>query len=105
MVSDVPSVLVTGGAGFVGSHFIDYTLAAHPDYRVIILDKLTYAGNKDHLRDAKSRASGRLEFVQGDLAQEGFAQWLLDEYRCDLIVHFAGESHVERSIETPMLFW
>lgn len=99
------SLLVTGGAGFIGSHFVDHMLAAHPDYRVIILDKLTYAGNKNHLHEAKSRASGRLEFVEGDLAQEGFAQWLLEEYHSDFIVHFAAESHVERSIETPILFW
>ncbi len=99
------SVLVTGGAGFIGSHFVEHILATHRDYRVIILDKLTYAGNEKHLRDTMAGASGRLEFVEGDFAEEGLARWVLERYQCDLIVHFASESHVERSIETPTLFW
>src|SRR5579859_5148862 len=99
------SILVTGGAGFIGSHFVDYLLAAHSEYRVIILDKMTYAGNADHLSLAKTFASKRLEFVQGDVAEEGFAQWLLHDYHCDAVVHFAGESHVERSTQEPALVW
>ncbi len=99
------SILVTGGSGFIGSHYLNHMLAAHPDYRAIVLDKLTYAGNKQYLCEAAHAAPERLEFVRGDLAEEWFAQWLLDEYQCDLVVHFAAESHVERSLETPMLFW
>ncbi len=99
------SILVTGGAGFIGSHFIDYILATYPDYRVVILDKLTYSSNQDYLRQAAVCAPDRLRFVEGDPAQEGLARGLLDEYPCDFVVHFAAESHVERSVETPMLFW
>jgi dTDP-glucose 4,6-dehydratase len=99
------SILVTGGAGFIGSHYLSLMLAAHPDYRIIILDKLTYAANKAYLSQAVQAAPERLEVVEGDLVQENFAEWLLHEYDCDLVVHFAAESHVERSVENPMLFW
>ncbi len=99
------SMLVTGGAGFIGSHYLSLMLAAYPDYRVVVLDKLTYAANKAYLSQAMEAAPGRLEVVEGDLARENFAEWLLGEYHCDVVVHFAAESHVERSVENPMLFW
>lgn len=95
-------ILVTGGAGFIGSHFVDLLLATYPDYRVVVLDKLTYAGNTDNLRDAF--ASDRLEFVRGDVRDLESDCALLRTYHCDAVVHFAAESHVERSTEEPLLF-
>jgi dTDP-glucose 4,6-dehydratase len=98
------SVLVTGGAGFIGSHFVDYLLANYPEKRVIVLDKLTYAGNTAHLDEAKRLAGNRLRFVQGDVANLALDTWLLEEEHCEAIIHFAGESHVVRSTQDPLLF-
>jgi dTDP-glucose 4,6-dehydratase len=96
---------VTGGAGFIGSHFIDFLLAAHPDYRVIILDKLTYAGNKEvNLSNALSRAPDRLEFFQGDVRNLELDRWVLQTYHCEAIVHLAAETFVEQSTKEPTLF-
>jgi dTDP-glucose 4,6-dehydratase len=96
------SILVTGGAGFIGSHFVDLLLATYSDYRVVVLDKLTYAGNRENLRDAF--ASDRLKFVRGDVRDLELDRSLLRTYHCDAVVHFAAESHVERSTENPLLF-
>jgi dTDP-glucose 4,6-dehydratase len=96
------SILVTGGAGFIGSHFVDFILAAHRDYHVFVLDKLTYAGRRSNLHQAESAAGDRLTFVQGDAGDTEIGCRLLRE--CDLVVHFASESHVVRSTQDPMLF-
>ncbi len=95
-------VLVTGGAGFIGSHFVDFLLNTHPDYRIVVLDKLTYAGNRENLRDAF--ASGRLEFVQGDVRDLELDRSLLRTYHCEVVAHLAAESHVETSTQEPLLF-
>ncbi len=95
-------ILVTGGAGFIGSHFVDLLLATYFDYRVVVLDKLTYAGNRENLRDAFG--SDRLKFVRGDVRDLELDRSLLRTYHCDAVVHFAAESHVERSTENPLLF-
>jgi dTDP-glucose 4,6-dehydratase len=90
-------VLVTGGAGFIGSNFVRYFLAEHPDDSIVVLDKLTYAGRIESLQDLMTYE--RLEFVQGDIAdQEAVSSVLVG---CDAIVNFAAESHVDRSIEEP----
>jgi dTDP-glucose 4,6-dehydratase len=90
-------VLVTGGAGFIGSNFARHLLAAHEDERVVVLDKLTYAGRVETIQDLID--TGRLEFVQGDIADQDLVREVLAD--CDAIVNFAAESHVDRSIEEP----
>ena len=87
-------VLVTGGAGFIGSNFVRYALAAHPDWHVTTLDKLTYAGRMENLHDVLD--DPRHEFVRGDIADATVAAPLVT--RADLVVHFAAETHVDRSI-------
>jgi len=88
-------LLVTGGAGFIGSNFVRHFLTAHPDSSIVALDKLTYAGNLDNLSEVESFASYR--FVRGDVGDSDLVDGLLSE-GVDAIVHFAAESHVDRSI-------
>jgi dTDP-glucose 4,6-dehydratase len=87
-------VLVTGGAGFIGSNFVRYALEAHPDWRVTTLDKLTYAGRRENLHDVM--AHPRHTFVHGDIADATVAAPLVEQ--SDIVVHFAAETHVDRSI-------
>ena len=87
-------VLVTGGAGFIGSNFVRYALDAHPDWHITTLDKLTYAGRMETLRDFIDNPRHR--FVRGDIADADIAAPLVKE--CDIVVHFAAETHVDRSI-------
>ena len=89
--------LVTGGAGFIGSNFIRYIMTKYPDCDVINLDKLTYAGNLNNLRDIEHYAN--YQFVKGDIADRALVDRVLD--RIDIIVNFAAESHVDRSIGKP----
>ncbi|HTT65541.1 MAG TPA: dTDP-glucose 4,6-dehydratase [Bryobacteraceae bacterium] len=91
--------LVTGGAGFIGSAFIRLTLAEDPSVRIVNLDKLTYAGNLENLEAVAGDA--RYRFVHGDVCDEAFVNSVLSEERPDAIVHFAAESHVDRSIFAP----
>jgi len=95
-------LLVTGGAGFIGSNFIYHILEKYPDYEVINLDALTYAGNLDNLKEAEEKFKGRYEFVKGYICDEGLVDELVRGV--DAIVHFAAESHVDRSIEDPDIF-
>jgi len=94
-------LLVTGGAGFIGSNFIQYTLREHPDWEVVNLDKLTYAGNLENLRDVENNPQYR--FVKGDIADREKVDEVLRE-GFDVIVNFAAESHVDRSILDPSPF-
>jgi dTDP-glucose 4,6-dehydratase len=87
-------VLVTGGAGFIGSNFVRYALGQHPDWRVTTLDKLTYAGRKENLHDVM--ADPRHTFVHGDICDAAVAGPLVEQ--SNLVVHFAAETHVDRSI-------
>ena len=87
-------VLVTGGAGFIGSNFVRYLLGRYPDYRVTVLDKLTYAGNRANLGDLWE--DPRLEFVHGDIADAALVDRLVGD--ADWVVNFAAETHVDRSI-------
>jgi dTDP-glucose 4,6-dehydratase len=87
-------VLVTGGAGFIGSNFVRYALGAHPDWRVTTLDKLTYAGRRENLHDVMDNA--RHTFVHGDIADADVSVPLVE--RSEVVVHFAAETHVDRSI-------
>ena len=87
-------VLVTGGAGFIGSNFVRYALATHPDWHVTTLDKLTYAGRLENLRDVQDHP--RHTFVHGDIADRGVAAPLVRA--SEIVIHFAAETHVDRSI-------
>jgi dTDP-glucose 4,6-dehydratase len=96
------NVLVTGGAGFIGSNFIRYLLSADHQVRIINLDVLTYAGSLENLRDLPDPQ--RYHFVQGDICDRDLLDGLLAEYQVDTIVHFAAETHVDRSILGPEQF-
>jgi dTDP-glucose 4,6-dehydratase len=93
-------LLITGGAGFIGSEFVRLTLAEHPDDQVTVLDKLTYAGNERNLD--RVRDDERFRFVKGDIADSELVRRLAGE--CDVVVNFAAESHVDRSLEEPGQF-
>ena len=88
-------ILVTGGAGFIGSNFVRYVLSKYPSYRVITLDKLTYAGNLDNLSDLEDNPNCR--FVKGDVCDSDLVNRIVGD-GLDAIVHFAAESHVDRSL-------
>ena len=92
-------LLITGGAGFIGSNFVLYWLGRQPGDRIVVLDALTYAGNKANLALAKNRQE--LRFVHGAIGDTALVEQLLREERLDAIVHFAAESHVDRSIAGP----
>ncbi len=96
------NILVTGGAGFIGSNFIFYMLDRHPDYRIVCLDKLTYAGNLSTLAPVMQNPSFR--FVKADICDREAVYALFEEERFDVVVNFAAESHVDRSIENPSIF-
>jgi dTDP-glucose 4,6-dehydratase len=95
------NVLVTGGAGFIGSNFIEYLLEAKDDVRVINLDKLTYAGNLENLKNVEKNL--RYEFVRGDICDSSLVNQIFEK-GIDQVVHFAAESHVDRSITDPAAF-
>lgn len=96
------TILVTGGAGFIGSNFIYYELSKHPELRVVCLDALTYAGNLETLESAMKNPNFR--FVKGDITDRGAVNALFEEEAFDFVVNFAAESHVDRSIEEPEVF-
>ena len=98
------ALLVTGGAGFIGSNFVCYLLETYPDYRVVVLDKLTYAGNPDNLKDVEARFAGRYAFVQGDIADGAAVDAVMQAHDIDTIVNFAAETHVDRSLMEPDAF-
>ena len=96
------NILVTGGAGFIGSNFIYYELEKHPDRRIVCLDALTYAGNLETLERALK--SKNFRFVKGDITDRKAVEALFLEERFDAVVNFAAESHVDRSIDEPEVF-
>lgn len=96
------TILVTGGAGFIGSNFIFHQLDKHPDDRIVCLDKLTYAGRKETL--APAMELDRFRFVLGDICDRETVFRVFEEEKPDMVVHFAAESHVDRSIEAPDVF-
>ncbi len=93
---------MTGAAGFIGSHAARFMVNTYPDYRIIVLDKLTYAGNQDNIRDLEGKPN--FTFVQGDICDASLVKQLFTEYQIDGVMHLAAESHVDRSIENPMEF-
>lgn len=96
------SILITGGAGFIGSHVVRLFVKKYPDYRIVNLDKLTYAGNLENLSDIELREN--YHFVRGDIKDPDLIPRLFDEYRFDGVIHLAAESHVDRSISAPRDF-
>ncbi len=96
------TIIVTGGAGFIGSNFIFHMLSAHPDYRIICLDKLTYAGNLSTLQPVMENPNFR--FVKLDICDRDGVYGLFEEEHPDAVINFAAESHVDRSIEDPSIF-
>ncbi|WYP25972.1 dTDP-glucose 4,6-dehydratase [Alkalihalobacillus sp. FSL W8-0930] len=95
-------LLVTGGAGFIGSHFIRYMLREYPDYQIINVDALTYAGNVANLSSIAS--TDRYNFIHADIRDREKMEQLFSSYEIDAVVHFAAESHVDRSIHAPSRF-
>ncbi len=96
------TILITGGAGFIGSHVIRLMVNKYPDYRIINLDKLTYAGNLENLTDIENKKN--YTFIKGDITDTAFINQLFEKYQFDGVVHLAAESHVDRSITNPMEF-
>src|SRR6266567_5794921 len=96
------AILVTGGAGFIGANFINHFMPANPDCRVINLDILTYAGNLENLKGVEQNP--RYRFVRGDICDAALIAEILAAERIDAVVHFAAESHVDRSITGPEIF-
>ena len=96
------TILITGGAGFIGSHVVRLFVNKYPDYKIVNLDVLTYAGNLENLRDIENKEN--YIFEKGDIVDEGYIKSLFEKYNFDGVVHLAAESHVDRSITNPMEF-
>jgi dTDP-glucose 4,6-dehydratase len=96
------NILITGGAGFIGSHVVRRFVKNYPTYQIVNLDKLTYAGNLANLRDIE--ASSNYTFFKGDIKDQNLVHDLFSKYNFDGVIHLAAESHVDRSIENPMEF-
>ncbi|OAQ38534.1 dTDP-glucose 4,6-dehydratase [Pedobacter psychrophilus] len=95
-------ILITGGAGFIGSHVVRRFVNTYPNYEIVNLDKLTYAGNLENLLDVEKSAN--YKFVKGDIVDAAFIQNLFDKENFDAVIHLAAESHVDRSISNPIEF-
>ena len=95
-------ILITGGAGFIGSHVVRRFVQKYPEYQIYNLDALTYAGNLENIADIEKEAN--YTFVKGDITDEAFISTLFEEHQFDGVIHLAAESHVDRSIEDPMAF-
>ena len=96
------TVLVTGGAGFIGSNFVKLMLEKHPDYKIINIDVLTYAGNLENLKDIDDNEN--YIFIKADIRDREKIEEIFDTYKVDTVINFAAESHVDRSIEEPEVF-
>ncbi len=96
------NILITGGAGFIGSNFVPYFVNKYPEYKVINLDKLTYAGDLSNLVEVEK--NDRYELVQGDICNRELVQYLFKKYDIRGVIHFAAESHVDNSISGPEVF-
>jgi|TARA_B110001469_G_scaffold58279_1_gene55986 dTDP-glucose 4,6-dehydratase len=96
------SILITGGAGFIGSHVVRLFVNKYPDCQIVNFDKLTYAGNLENLRDVDQKPN--YTFVKGDILDEAFVEETFTKYKVDSVIHLAAESHVDRSITNPLEF-
>lgn len=95
-------ILITGGAGFIGSHVVRRFVNKYPEYQIFNLDALTYAGNLENIKDIENKSN--YTFVKGDIVDERFINELFDQHKFDGVLHLAAESHVDRSIEDPLAF-
>jgi dTDP-glucose 4,6-dehydratase len=95
-------ILITGGAGFIGSHVVRLFVKKYPNYHIYNIDKLTYAGNLENLKDIEK--SSNYTFIKGDISDENFINTLFKKYEFDSVIHLAAESHVDRSITNPLEF-
>ena len=102
MGNEKETILVTGGCGFIGSNYVRHLLASSPDVKVVVLDKLTYAGHRPNLE--KEEKGGRCDVVVGDIADAKLVESLLSKYRPKSMINFSAESHVDRSIDEPAPF-
>jgi len=100
----VQNLMVTGGAGFIGSNFVRLMLEKYPGYSVVVYDKLTYAGNLDNLKDVAERFADRYTFVRGDICDAATVRETIRTHDVDTVVNFAAETHVDRSIMDPDAF-
>ncbi|WP_297440846.1 GDP-mannose 4,6-dehydratase, partial [Sulfurimonas sp.] len=96
------NILVTGCAGFIGSNFVPYFLEKYPEYHLINLDLLTYAGNLDNLKECEDNP--RYKFIKGDICNRDLVEFIFTEYDIQGVIHFAAESHVDNSIKHPGVF-
>jgi dTDP-glucose 4,6-dehydratase len=96
------AILVTGGAGFIGSNFVPYFVEKYPDYVVVNLDKITYAGDLSNLKEMEG--SPRYEFIKGDICDNKLVEQLFGDFDIKGVIHFAAESHVDNSIKGPEVF-
>ncbi|MBN1316923.1 MAG: GDP-mannose 4,6-dehydratase, partial [Anaerolineales bacterium] len=97
-------LMITGGAGFIGSNFCRYMLERYPDLSLLVFDKLTYAGNLENLEDVKKNFRGRYDFIRGDICDQAAVEQAIEANGIDTIVNFAAETHVDRSIIDPSAF-
>jgi len=98
------TLMITGGAGFIGSNFVRHVLERYPQYSVVVYDKLTYAGNLTNLKDVAERFAGRYAFVRGDICDAATVRETIRTHGVDTVVNFAAETHVDRSIMDPDAF-
>ena len=96
------NILVTGGAGFIGSHLVRLLVNKYSNYKIVNLDKLTYAGNLDNLKDVEQ--ANNYTFVKADICNEKELESIFDQFKIDNVIHLAAESHVDRSISNPLEF-
>jgi dTDP-glucose 4,6-dehydratase len=96
------TILITGGAGFIGSHVVRRLVTRHPDTRILNLDKLSYAGNLENLKDIEHASN--YQFIRGDICDAAFLEKIISQEQIDGVIHLAAESHVDRSISDPMEF-
>ena len=101
-ITKTKNILITGGAGFIGSHVIRLFVTKYPNYHIYNLDKLTYAGNLENLKDIENE--NNYTFLKGDITNEDYINSIFNEYQFDSVIHLAAESHVDRSITNPLEF-
>ena len=96
------NILITGGAGFIGSHLVEHLVESYPHYRIVILDKLTYAGNPANIESVTARPN--VTFIEGDITDATLVDSVFSQHNIDGVIHLAAESHVDRSISAPLVF-